>query len=362
MRRQATSRFLSALALALLLVMAAGCGTPIEEGEVVATDPTEAVAAVDDNALVAEYGEVVAGEVLTHRFAILNRTAEVQFVNSSSDIVVRCGCSSVVLDTEKMPPGGTMRATVRIDTAGRSGGLAHGGSVTLTSARGETRLVTLTLRGTINPALTLTPSSLSFSPEQISAGVEQVVVVRAAVPVDWKTFSLTSSSECTRVMKISSDGQVGTFAAKYEMPADAETSEDVVTAQVVASAKDGVLAGKTLTAPLPVVARGPPRLVVRPSIVPITFRGESKEGTSRLVVLARKASDPVAVESITCEAFEVKWLLDSRAGDRTHLLKLTFASTDGPAATEDGIVRIKLKGEDVVRLPTKKIFIRGKGE
>lgn len=171
------SRSVGWLAAATLFVAGWGCGDrhrPVSE-----QPPSQpAVARPNPDNLTFDAGRVIAGQVVTHDFAIDNLLDEPMVIRSDADIQLNCGCSGLLPEARRVEARSRTKIKVTVDTTGRSGRFAHGGTVTWTAPSGTKRTASLTLQGGAVPPLVCEPDLLRFEPRDIRDGTCKELVLR----------------------------------------------------------------------------------------------------------------------------------------------------------------------------------------
>jgi hypothetical protein len=169
-----------------------------------------------------DFGEVPRGAVMTHRFYVVNRTAdELQLV----DVRASCGCTTGRILTPRIPPGKTGIVEAVMDTRNFVGRKPTKLFVTVGSASGKQVEVALGIVSNILADVVLNPGSVDFGVVSRGQSSKQQVSIERIDAPDWRAVRMVSASKAidAELQEVGrKDGRVNyllTVALKPDAPA-----------------------------------------------------------------------------------------------------------------------------------------------
>jgi hypothetical protein len=310
-----------------------------------------------------DVGRVISGAVLTHTFRINNSTPEALSVKQEQDIHLDCGCSSIVPAARMLPVGAAVDVTVTVRTGGlkkKKGPFINGGTIVWTSAGGLRHATSLTLRGDAVPAFAASPQVLSFSPAEIKQGASKVLLITAAAPVDWDTWTVTCSSPYFQIVDRAKpqEGKPARCQVKCLPPESIEDFSGDILVEAQARLSESEL--RPVSAAVPVRARQAVDLAINPKVVPVTFLPSGEPATVKLALRGdRVAKGAVQIESIRYEGCAVTWKLSPSPDNLTLVLSVTLVLQPNSKETKprpvDPVLLIQLAGGKSIPVPAVEV-------
>ncbi len=145
-------------------------------------------------------GEVVAGEVIRHRFACRNESDFEWNLSSDDEIRSSCGCTRVNLVNRRLEPGKTTVVSVEIDTASKRGMLSEQVDLRWTNPAGDVFETRFVVQAQVRSALALDPAQLHFSQDDVRLGRTKRVHCDSDLEVDLSDVQLNSSDSYLQVV------------------------------------------------------------------------------------------------------------------------------------------------------------------
>ncbi len=350
-KRQAPSCALAWLTWGLLVALVSGCGPKPASEMNAGNAPPVVASATDPDNLTYDVGRVIAGETVTHDFSITNTGNSPIVVQTDDDIRPGCGCSSLVPETRELKSGSRTRVTATVHTQGFGGSFDKGGSIVWTAASGQKRVVQMAVRGVAIPPLYAEPDAVRFDPEGIQKGVLKELWFREGTPLDWSTFSLTSSSPYVSASISRREKQAVSYAVHCTIPDGLETFSATITAKVRIADASSPLKGTEVSLVVPVAARQKVDLMISPKSVPVTLRGPEHCGTARLLLRGSLLeSEKPVLKSVRCDGFQVDWKLNHGAADKAAILEVML-KPQGQTVQPHPEIAIEVEGKGTFRFP-----------
>jgi hypothetical protein len=261
-----------------------------------------------------DFGAVPRGSVVTHRFLLNNRTAEVvQLV----DVHASCGCTSGKILTPKVPPGTTGIVEAQMDTRNFVGLKPTKLFVTVVTESGKQAEVALAVVSNILADVVLNPGSVDFG--VVSRGQpakRQITIERIEAP-EWRATKMVSASRAidAELKETSREGghvaYLLTVALKPDAPAGPLKDEiRVLTNDPAAPSVPVMVTG---------VIRG--ELTASPSQLGLGRASSSTPLRGRVLV---RAGRPFTVRSIEGHGDGLVVAVDSTEPRNVHILSVEF--------------------------------------
>ena len=182
-----------------------------------------------------DFGAVVEGTSVRHVFSIQNvGNGELQIQR----VVPSCGCTASAASVDRVAPGKTADVTVDFDTSGFAGEKVKAVRVYTNDA--ERPVTMLTLRGTVQPLVTVTPDRLALGELAQGSPVERDIEVQVRAGSGLKVgkiqaFSPTLSvnsfvvkdGKASAKVKFSADVPLGEFRDRIVVTLDGKTPRSV---------------------------------------------------------------------------------------------------------------------------------------
>jgi hypothetical protein len=307
--------------------------------------------------------------VLTHTFRVKNSSAEARTIQKDTDVQPNCGCAAIVPEARTLQSGAETDVKVTIRTGGllrKQGPFAHGGKIVWTEAGGRRHATSLTIRGQALSPLASSPETLMFQPDEVKRGAIKEVMFTANAPIDWNTWTLTSSSPYFEIVERTPPGDQGRASCKVKcLPPDClENFHGEI--RVKAQARPS---GREASPSLPVAfaiqvrARQTVDLTISPQVLPLTFGRPPDRATVRLTFRGEQvAKDQIQIEAIDYPGCTATWKLTKKAEATIAVLEVTLLrqpAKSAEAAKEppdpDPKMLIRLAGKRPIALPVVEV-------
>ena len=148
-----------------------------------------------------DYGEVSEGTAIEHDFQVKNVGNKVLEIRK---ILPSCGCTAAVVASEKIDPNETTALKVRFDTTGFRGYKVK--TVRVYTNDPEASSVVLTLKGTVNPPVMLSPPQVNFGAIQKGSAQTKEVLVKS-ISSGTSIVSIRPRSEFIKVAQSNTEGE-----------------------------------------------------------------------------------------------------------------------------------------------------------
>ncbi len=155
-----------------------------------------------------DFGTVQEGATVDHDFAVKNTGTGPLTI---SRVVASCGCTASAASKPTLQPNEEGAVKTRFDTAGFPGNVTK--TVTLYSSDPDAPMVVLTIKGTIEPGVTVNPQRLAFGEVIKGAAASQEFAVEVRGSSQSKIISAKSFSRYITVEEKSADERKKVYLA-----------------------------------------------------------------------------------------------------------------------------------------------------
>jgi hypothetical protein len=322
------------LLLATSLSLLTGCGREVSSGTTAKITPSIAPSA--EESLTHDAGEVISGEPVSHDFVIRNTSNGAMEILSDADIRLNCGCSSLVPAARRIEAGTQTHVEAKVETRGKRGPFAHGGSIVWTSVSGVQRPISFAIRGKAVLPIESAPEVVRFDPTETRKGEVKEFVLTPNVPVDWGSLKWSSSSPQIQVLESQIEGRALRCKARCVLPEGQETLQGTLNGFVdVHESKS-----PPITFAIHVLAEQTVDLVIVPKTVPIVLPSNGENGKARLLLHGELVGhEKPYIREIRCQGFRVNWSANKPTPSKKAVLDMTFEPTEKGRASD---VRIQI--------------------
>jgi hypothetical protein len=241
-----------------------------------------------------DFGTVARAAKTEYRFQFdnpYNQPIHVRSVRTS------CGCTTPIIETETVPPGGRGSILARFNTGTHSG--ARAATVTVTFDKPTYTEVQLQVKGYIRTDVVFQPGEVNFgSVAQGESKVLDVVLDYVGKPT-WEITQIRCDESCIQIEKEErsrSNGRIQ-YAMKIRLTESAPTGP--IESEIVIHSNDRNLT----TVPLRLTANIMSEISAHPNLLSL---GDISVGESIKQVLVLKAQQPFRVLSIKSDEFKIQ--------------------------------------------------------
>lgn len=281
-----------------------------------------------------DFGAVAVASKTEFRFPIyntFNSEMHIQTVRAS------CGCTTPVVESEYIPPGGTGSILARFNTSTFRG--KKGATLTVVIDKPIYSEVRLRVDGYIRQDMVFHPGSIEFGKTNQGEAVSKSSKVMYAGRSDWEIVDVKANQPWIQPqLKLLSRGG---GSAQYELTVTLR--EDAPTGffqdEVLVMTNDRAMP----KVPFVVSGQVDSALSIAPQSIAM---GSLKPGESVEKRLVIRGQSPFAIESITCEGWNVEFE-PATAPKSTHLINVRFTPTEAAGAQRVAVV-IKTAGAESV--------------
>jgi Protein of unknown function (DUF1573) len=282
-----------------------------------------------------DFGTVAVASKTEFQFPIYNTFSSdmhIARVNAS------CGCTTPIVDTPSIPPGGSGSITARFNTGTFKG--KKGATLTVVIDKPFYSEVRLRVDGYIRQDMVFHPGSIDFGKvNQGDVAVKSSKILYAGRS-DWHIDDVRSNQSwlLPELKQISRNGGQATYELSVTLKENAPTGffqDEIV-----------VLTNDRQMPRVPFVISGTVESALSISPQSIAFGGV-KPGESLTKRLVVRGASPFTIASITCEGWDVKFEPTTEA-KTTHLVETTFTPSESVSGSQRVAIVITTEGENSV--------------
>lgn len=273
-----------------------------------------------------DFGTVARAAKTEHRFTIKN---PFQTELRLAGVRASCGCTTPIIETKVIPPGGTGTILARFNTGKFTG--QKQATLTVTIDRPRYTELQLVVRGYIRSDIVLFPGEVQFG--QIDQGAPHAMDVSLdyAGRSDWEVKRVESPSEFVSASFEEVSREAGRIKYKINVAISPDAPAGFLQNQLVLHTSDLRLT----TVPLPLYANIQTAIQVSPQLLDLGKLTIGEPKSQRLVV---KAKQPFRILDVNSETLNVQFESSDQA-KKVHLLNLELA----PKAAESGQIESSLQ-------------------
>ena len=278
--------------------------------------------------------EVVAPESRSHDFGVVARAANTEhrfvFTNPfKSELNIRsvrasCGCTTPIIETQRIPPGGEGAVLARFNTGSFTG--QRSATITVTIDRPMFAELQLNVKGYIRSDIVTTPGEAAFGAVPQGAAATREITLNYAGRQDWAITEVSSPNEFVSASFEEVERGGGRVSYKLNVQLAPNTPAGFFQNQLILRTNDR----RMTSVPLRVTAQVESPLEVAPTQLAL---GRVKPGEPISQRLVLKGRDEFTVEEISCEQAEIRTELDN-AAKRAFILNLIVTPKDVPRNAE----------------------------
>lgn len=176
------------------------------------------------------------GQPLRHFFIFRNPLPEIITI-ADSDIRKSCGCTVVDPSSRALHPGQVVRVGISINSTGKEGHVSQKAVLRWRATSGATFAMICILSATVKPALSIEPSTISFSHTEVERRQSKDIRIISHAPIDWNTLRVNPSSDYVEVAVQKVDQRTAVGKLRLSLPADSEGLSATVRVSVRATPK-----------------------------------------------------------------------------------------------------------------------------
>lgn len=273
-----------------------------------------------------DFGTVARAAKTEHRFTIKNPfDSELRLAG----IRASCGCTTPIIETKVIPPGGTGTILARFNTGTFTG--QKQATLTVTIDRPRYTELQLVVRGYIRSDVVMNPGEVQFG--QVDQGSPHSVDVALdyAGRSDWAVTRIESPSEFVSAQFEEVSRQAGRIKYKINVEISPDAPSGFLQNQLVLHTNDRRLT----TVPLSLYANIQNAIQVSPQMLELGTLTIGEPMSKRLVV---KAKQPFRVLEVNSETLNVQFEQGDQA-KKVHMLNLQLA----PKAGQTGEIESRLE-------------------
>ncbi len=307
--------------------------------------------------VIAVAGQLTAAQVSSlfstssHDFGTVARAAKTEFrfefVNPySQPIHVRsvrtsCGCTTPIIETDTVPPGGRGSILARFNTGTHTG--ARSATVTVTFDRPSFTEIQLHVKGYIRSDVVFNPGEVAFGTIREGAESKAAIDVDYAGRSDWQIVEVSSQDSFLKanVQEVSRNG--GRVKYRLNVIASAQAPSGLLLTEIVVVTND-----RNLTRiPIRVNANVQADVAVTPQMMAL---GNVKPGDSVRQVVIVRGYQPFHIVGIRSTDFDVSFD-PTKEAKPLHTLPLTLSPKNGSGEMKGKIyVKTDLPGNQEVEV------------
>ncbi len=248
-----------------------------------------------------DFGTVARAAKTEYRFTFenpYNQTIQVRSVRTS------CGCTTPIVETESVPPGGRGSILARFNTGTHTGSRAATLTVTIDKpAFGE---IQLHVKGYIRSDVVFQPGEATFGNILQGASKTIEIGVDYAGKPAWQINQVTTSDAFVSVVPTEVSRQNGRIRYSLAVSISADAPVGPLESELVVHTNDRNLT----TVPLRLVANIAPEISVSPQTLSL---GEIVEGEPIKQMVVLKGHQPFLIKSVESREFEIETKLSEES-------------------------------------------------
>jgi hypothetical protein len=241
-----------------------------------------------------DFGTVARAAKTEYRFQFenpYNATIHVRSVRTS------CGCTTPIIETETIAPGGRGSILARFNTGTHSG--ARAATVTVTFDKPSFGEVQLHVKGYIRTDVVFQPGEVNFGSVSQGEGKTMEVVLDYAGKSTWEITQVKCDEACVEIEKEEKSRNNGRIQYAMKVRLNESAPAGPMESEIVIHTNDRNLT----TVPLRLTANITPEISILPNLFSL---GDISVGESIKQVLILKAQQPFRVLSIKSDEFEIQ--------------------------------------------------------
>ncbi len=281
------------------------------------------------------------------RFEFVNPFSQPLHVRS---VRTSCGCTTPIVETETVPPGGTGSILARFNTGTHTG--ARSATVTVTIDRPQFSEIQLHVKGYIRSDVVFNPGEVAFG--TIREGTESTTTVDVdyAGRNDWRILEVASQDSfiSAKAEELSRAG--GRVKYRLSAIADGKTPSGLLQSEIIVKTND-----RNMTRiPLRVNANVQAEVAVTPQMMAL---GNIRPGDSVKQVVIVRGFQPFNIVDIKSREFDVEFDKTTEAKP-LHTLPLKLSPKNGSGESKGKIyVKTDLPGDQIVEVGAVYTVSRG---
>ncbi len=274
-----------------------------------------------------DFGTVAKAAKTEYRFVFENPYSQPIHVRN---VRTSCGCTTPIIETEMVPPGGQGSILAKFNTGTHSG--ARSATVTVTFDQPNFGEVQLNVKGYIRTDVVFQPGEVSFGSVSQGESKSVEILVDYAGKPSWQITNIRCDEKFIEIDREEISRQNGRiqYAMKVRLKDDAPVGP--LETEIVVQTNDRNLT----TVPLRLTATVQADISVSPNMLSL---GDISRGEMLKQVVILKADEPFRVLSITSDAFEVQSAAISDQPKALHTLPLILEPIAGQTKA-DGRAKI----------------------
>lgn len=282
-----------------------------------------------------DFGTVAVAAKTEFRFPIKNPLNQDLHIR---DVRASCGCTTPIVETPTIEPGGTGSILARFNTHSFKG--QRGATLTVVFDRPYYREVQLRVDGYIRSDMVFHPGAIEFGTVDQGESVSKTSKLMYAGRSDWKVLEIKSNRPW--LMPRVEQTLRGNGRVDYDVTVDLR--EDAPTGffqdELIVVTNDRSMP----RVPLPVSGNVESPLSISPQAIALGSLKPGEAVKQRIIV---RGQQPFLIESISCEGWDVDYEAASEPKE-THILFATFTPSAEATGAQKATIEIKTAGEDSV--------------
>jgi len=252
-----------------------------------------------------------------------------------------CGCTTPIVETETVPPGGRGSILARFNTATYTG--ARSATLTVSIDRPTFTEIQLHVKGYIRSDMVTNPGEVSFGTIREGKDSSASIDIDYAGRSDWKLLEVTAQDSFLAAKLEEVSRSAGRAKYKLVVELNGSAPAGMLQTEVMLRTND-----RNLTrVPIKVNATVQADVVVSPQMMAL---GEIKPGDSIRQVVVVRGFQPFNIININSQEFDIKFEPSSEAKP-LHTLPLTLSPRNGTGEVKGKIfVTTDLPGDQVVEV------------
>lgn len=285
-----------------------------------------------------DFGTVARAAKTEFRFEFENPYSQAIHVKS---VRTSCGCTTPIIETETVAPGGRGSILARFNTGTHTG--ARSATVTVSFDRPSFTEIQLQVKGYIRSDVVFNPGEVAFG--TIREGTEAIstVDVDYAGRSDWAIIDVTAQDNFLSVKSIEMSRSGGRVKYRLAVTANGQVPSGLLQTEIIVTTND-----RNLTRiPIKVNANVQADIAITPQMMAL---GNLQPGdTVRQVVIVR-GYQPFHILEINSSEFDIRFDPIAEAKP-LHTLPLTISPRNGSGEVKGRIfVKTDLPGDQIVEL------------
>jgi hypothetical protein len=269
-----------------------------------------------------DFGTVAKAAKTEYRFQFenpYNQPIHVRNVRTS------CGCTTPIIETETVPPGGKGSILARFNTGTHSG--ARAATVTVTFDKPSFGEVQLQVKGYIRTDVVFQPSEVNFGSVAQGESKSLDILVDYAGKPSWQIAGIRCDESCIRIEKQETMRQNGRIQYLMKIYLSEDAPAGPIASEIVIQTNDRNLT----TVPLSLTANVMSEIAVSPNMLSL---GDIAVGQTIKQVVVLKAQQPFRVLDVRSDEFQVECNAISDEARLLHTLPLVMETSGGGVSGE----------------------------